>query len=55
VINGEKLYQYIPKKRPLSAVTEDKVNIIEQLLNNRPKKWGIKTPNEIFFNLLTVF
>ncbi len=44
------LRQYIPKKRPLSTVTENEIKMIEQPLNNRPRKrLGYKTPKEIFF------
>jgi transposase, IS30 family len=49
------LRQYIPKKRPLSTVTENEIKMIEQLLNNRPRKrLGFKTPNEIFFQYVNV-
>ena len=41
--------QYIPKKRPLSSVTYTELAIIEDLLNNRPRKrLGFKTPYELF-------
>jgi len=32
------LRQYIPKKRPLSTVTEKELNMIEHRLNSQPKK-----------------
>ena len=41
--------QYIPKKRPLSSVTDTELAIIEDLLNNRPRKrLGFKTPHHLF-------
>jgi IS30 family transposase len=43
------LRQYIPKKRPLSTVTEAELKMIENKLNNRPRKrLGFKTPHEVF-------
>ena len=43
------LRQYIPKKRPLSTVTQEEIKMIQQQLNNRPRKrLGFKTPNEVF-------
>jgi len=47
------LRQYIPKKRPLSTVTDKELRIIEDRLNNRPRKrLGFKTPNEVFMQSL---
>jgi IS30 family transposase len=41
--------QYIPKKRPLSTVTDAELALIEERLNNRPRKrLGFKTPHELF-------
>ena len=41
--------QYIPKKRPLSSVTDTELAIIEDRLNNRPRKrLAFKTPHELF-------
>jgi IS30 family transposase len=41
--------QYIPKNRPLSTVTHDELAMIQDRLNNRPRKrLGFKTPNEVF-------
>ena len=41
--------QYIPKKQPLSSVTEEELAFIENRLNNRPRKrLGFKTPKELF-------
>ena len=43
------LRQYIPKKRPLSTVTQEEIKMIQHQLNNRPRKrLGFKTPNEVF-------
>lgn len=45
--------QYIPKKRPLSTVTEKELRMIEQRLNQRPRKrLGFKTPYEVFYQSL---
>jgi IS30 family transposase len=45
--------QYIPKKRPLSSVTQEEIKMIQQQLNNRPRKrLGFKTPNEVFMQSL---
>jgi IS30 family transposase len=47
------LRQYIPKKRPLSTVTDKELRMIQDRLNNRPKKrLGFKTPNEVFMQSL---
>ncbi|MSP03688.1 MAG: IS30 family transposase [Acetobacteraceae bacterium] len=41
--------QYVPKKRPLSTVTERELAMIEYRLNNRPRKrLGFRTPYEVF-------
>ena len=41
--------QYIPKKRPLSTVTNKESLMIHDGFNNRPRKrLGLKTPNEVF-------
>ncbi|MBU3615596.1 IS30 family transposase, partial [Polynucleobacter sp. Latsch14-2] len=43
------LRQYIPKKRPLSTVSDAELRMIQDRLNNRPRKrLGFKTPNEVF-------
>jgi IS30 family transposase len=48
------LRQYIPKKRSLETVTEDEIRMIENKLNNRPRKrLGFKTPNQVFQESLT--
>ena len=47
------LRQYIPKKRPLSTVTNQELKIIQQELISRPRKrLGFKTPNEVFMQSL---
>jgi len=47
------LRQYIPKKRPLSTVTNQELRMIQDRLNNRPRKrLGYKTPNEVFMQSL---
>lgn len=41
--------QYIPKNRKLDTVTEEELQMIEDKLNNRPRKClGFKTPNQVF-------
>lgn len=47
------LRQYIPKKRPLSTVTNQELRMIQVELNSRPRKrLGFKTPNEVFMQSL---
>jgi IS30 family transposase len=47
------LRQYIPKKRPLSTVTNQELRMIQQELNSRPRKpLGFKIPNEILMQSL---
>ena len=49
------LRQYIPKKRPLSTVTDEELKMIERRLNNRPRKrLGFKTPNQVFHESLNL-
>jgi IS30 family transposase len=41
--------QYIPKKRALTSVTDTELALIEEELNNRPRKrLGFRTPHELF-------
>lgn len=48
------LRQYIPKKRPLTTVTEEELKMIEDRLNHRPRKrLGFKTPYEVFHQSLS--
>lgn len=43
------LRQYIPKKRPLSTVTDKEPRMIQDRLNNRSRKrLGFKISNEVF-------
>ena len=47
------LRQYIPKKRPLSTVSDAELRVIQDRLNSRPRKrLGFKTPNEVFMQSL---
>jgi len=47
------LRQYVPKKRHLSTVTDEDLKMIEERLNNRPRKrLGYKTPNQVFHESL---
>jgi IS30 family transposase len=47
------LRQYVPKKRHLSTVTDEELKMIEERLNNRPRKrLGYKTPNQVFHESL---
>jgi transposase, IS30 family len=47
------LRQYIPKKRPLSTVTDEELKMIEDKLNFRPRKrLGFKTPHQVFHESL---
>jgi IS30 family transposase len=46
------LRRFLPKKTDLGSITQEELNSIEMLLNNRPRKClGFKTPNEVFINL----
>ena len=43
------LRQYIPKKRSMSTVSDEEIKMIQNRLNNRPRKrLGFKTPAEVF-------
>jgi IS30 family transposase len=47
------LRQYIPKKRPLSTVTNQELRMIQQELNSRPRKClEFKTSNEVLMQSL---
>ena len=47
-INGL-IRQYIPKKTNFDDLTDEYVKFVEDELNNRPRKrYGYKTPNEVF-------
>lgn len=46
--------QYFPKSRDFSSITQEDIDHVMNRLNNRPRKClGIKTPNQVFFNLNT--
>jgi IS30 family transposase len=45
--------QYIPKKTDFSTLTDEFVAMVQNKLNNRPRKrHGFKTPNQVFNELL---
>ena len=47
------LRQYVPKKRLMNSVDEDEITMIQNRLNNRPRKrLGFKTPSEVFHQSL---
>jgi transposase, IS30 family len=47
--------QYFPKSYDFSEATNEQIEVVMQSLNNRPRKaLGFKTPNEVFFQNLTV-
>ena len=48
------LRQYVPKKRPMANITDEEIKMIENRLNNRPRKrLGFKTPAEVFHQSLS--
>jgi len=48
------LRQYVPKNRALSTVTDEEIRMIQDRLNNRPRKrLGFKTPAEVFHKSLS--
>ena len=47
------LRQYVRKKRSMNTVDEDEITMIQNRLNNRPRKrLGFKTPSEVFHQSL---
>ena len=47
--------QYFPKKYEFSRITDQDLQQVEDLLNNRPRKTlGYRTPNEVFFKQQSV-
>jgi transposase, IS30 family len=47
--------QYFPKKYEFSRITDQDLQLVENLLNNRPRKTlGYRTPNEVFFKQRSV-
>ena len=50
------LRQYVPKKRLMNTVNEEEITMIQNRLNNRPRKrLGFKTPAEVFHQSLKRF
>lgn len=48
------LRQYVPKKRAMNDITDEEIKMIENRLNNRPRKrLGFKTPAEVFHQSLS--
>ena len=48
--------QYLPKKRDLSTVSPQEIDMIMDRLNNRPRKrLGFKIPNQVFLQSLERF
>ena len=47
------LRQYVPKKRQMANITHEEIKMIENRLNNRPRKrLGFRTPAEVFHQSL---
>jgi len=48
------LRQNVPKKRAMESITDEESRMIENRLNNRPRKrMGFKTPSEVFHQSLS--
>ena len=48
------LRQYVPKKRQMASITDEEIKMIENRLNNRPRKrLGFRTPAEVFHQSLS--
>jgi IS30 family transposase len=48
------LRQYVPKKRSMESITDEEIKMIENRLNNRPRKrLGFKTPAEVLYESLS--
>jgi IS30 family transposase len=48
------LRQYVPKKRLMEKITDEEIKMIENRLNNRPRKrLGFKTPAQVFHQSLS--
>jgi IS30 family transposase len=44
--------RYFPKKTDFTNITQEQLNIVQDLLNNRPRKvLGYKTPKQVFFEI----
>jgi IS30 family transposase len=45
---------YVPKKRRMASITDEEIKMIENRLNNRPRKrLGFRTPAEVFHQSLS--
>ena len=48
------LRQYVPKKRQMASITNEEIKMIENRLNNRPRKrLGFRTSAEVFHQSLS--
>ena len=48
------LRQYVPRKRPMKNINDEEIKMIENRLNNRPRKrLGFRTPAEVFHQSLS--
>ena len=46
--------QYFPKGMSFENITKEQVQVAEDKLNNRPRKrFGFKTPNQVYLHKLT--
>ena len=44
--------QYFPKRHEFTTITQDQIDRVMGKLNNRPRKClGMKTPNQVFFDI----
>ncbi len=47
------LRKYVPKKKSIYTVDEEDITVIQNRLNNRPRKrLGLKSPSEVFHQSL---
>ena len=47
------LRQYRPKKHQMASITNEEIKMIENRMNNRPRKrLGFRTPEEVFHQSL---
>ena len=49
------LRQYIPKKRAMSTVTDEEIRMIQNRLNNKPKKPSFEFHRWDFFGVLRIY
>ena len=48
------LHEFVPKKRPMKNINDEEIKMIENRLNNRPRKrLGFRTPAEVFHRSLS--